>query len=55
MRGQQAIATKYRKEVFQVIIDYYKKIEGLNDIILAGDLNQDIALREVQQFLINWV
>ena len=50
MREQEATATKYHKEVFQEIIDYCEKIEELNDIILAGDLNQDIASREVQHF-----
>ena len=31
-------------------MEYCKSIKGLNDIIIAGDLNQDIAVKEVKEF-----
>jgi len=47
MNGIQDNATTYRKKVFKEIKEYYQKIEDLSDIILAGDINQNIAAKEV--------
>ena len=48
MKGQQTMVTTYQKQVFQEILEYCRQIEDLNDIILAEDMNQDIAAREIQ-------
>ena len=39
-------ANKYRKKVFSQIINYYKT-NSIDDIIIAGNINQDIGLTEV--------
>ena len=41
---------KYRKEIFNQIIIFFKINPQINNIIVTGDLNQDIRLAEVQQF-----
>ena len=45
--GKQYTATVYRKQVFREIIDYCRSIEELNNVIVVGDLNQDITTKEV--------
>ena len=42
--------TKYRKEIFSKIINYVQSLEGINNIILGGDLNQNIESAEVKAF-----
>ena len=40
--------TEYWNEIFKEIEDFISKNEDVNDIILARDLNQDIASRLIQ-------
>ena len=47
------IANSYRKEIFKSIIEYAKNNIQINNIIIGGDLNQDIASKEVQEFYSN--
>ena len=47
MNGKQDTATIYWKQTFKEIEDYCNSIEDLNDIIIAGDINQNIAANEV--------
>ena len=43
-------ADKYRSETFKEIINIKKSKLEINDIILASNINQDIAMDKVQQF-----
>ena len=43
-------AKQYWNEIFSQIINYLNKNEHINDIMIVGDLNQDIGLIKVQQF-----
>lgn len=48
--GQAKSTNTYRKEIFSQIKDYLKKNDDIDDVIIAGDLNQDIASNEIQRF-----
>ena len=52
MDGKAKKLTQYRKEILSEIKKYVKDNEDLEEIILAGDFNQDITSNEVQQFFI---
>ena len=43
-------AKDYRKEIFKEIKNYIRNNESINDIIIAGDYNQNINGKEVQKF-----
>ena len=45
--------TQYRKQILKEIKDYVAKQEYINDIIVAGDLNQLVDSNEIQQFYNN--
>jgi len=50
MDGKVKSANKYHSETFKEIINVIKSKTEINNIILAGDINQDIAMDKVQQF-----
>ena len=50
MKGKVKSPIQYRKEVFEQIKQYINQNSEINNIILSSDINQDIALVEVQQF-----
>ena len=50
INGKVKIAQTCWKEVFNQIIAYFKINLSANNIIIAGDINQDIESLEVQQF-----
>ena len=43
-------ATQYWREIINKIADYVVSLEHVDDIILAGDLNQAVGSLEIQQF-----
>ena len=47
---QSFSATKYRKEIFNEIVNYIQTLEGVNDIVLGGDINQNIESTKVKGF-----
>ena len=50
INGKIITATKYRKEVFTEIVHYTQSLEGINNIILGRDINQNIESIEVKTF-----
>jgi len=50
--GKAKKPAQYRKEILSEIKKYVKDNEDIEEIILAGDFNQDIRSNEVQQFFI---
>ena len=40
----------YRKEIFSQILNYLSENKYINNMIIAGDLKQDIGSTEIQQF-----
>lgn len=53
MKGNSKNTVDYQKEIFQEITHYIKAIEGIDNIILAEDINQSIGSIEVQDFFQN--
>ena len=53
MEGNSKNTVDYQKEIFQEITHYVEVIEGINNIILAEDINQSIGSIEVQDFFQN--
>ena len=47
MNGKSNIVNSYYKEIFELITEFFKSKENIDDIIIAGDMNQDITLKEV--------
>ena len=50
VEGKAKSIQKYRNEIFKEIIRHIKSIQNVNDIIIAGDINQFIGSAEIQQF-----
>ena len=50
IEGKVKSVQRYRNKKFLEILAYFKTNNTIDDIILAGDLDQDIRLKEVQQF-----
>ena len=48
--GQTKLPASYRKEILSQIRDYVHKNEDIDDIIIAGDFNQNITSSEIQVF-----
>lgn len=46
--GKVKNARVYRNKIFNQIIIYIKSNPSINNIIIAGDINQDIESSEVQ-------
>ena len=53
MEGNSKNTVDYQKEIFQEITHYVEAIEGIDNIILAEDINQSIGSIEVQDFFQN--
>ena len=51
--GKAKIATQYRAEVFKEIEEYIQRNQDITDVILVGDLNQNVASTAVQKFFSN--
>ena len=49
MKDKLVSVTKYRKEMFQEIIEYVKSLKELADVTIGRDYNQDVASNEVNQ------
>ena len=50
MNGKSNIVNSYYKEIFELITEFFKSKENIDDIIIAGDMNQDITSKEAQEF-----
>ena len=50
MDGKVKSTNKYHSEIFKEIINVIKANSKINNVILAGDINQDIVTDKVQQF-----
>ena len=45
-------STYYRKQIFVKILQYIKKKENINNIIIAGGFNENIIDTSIQNFFI---
>ena len=50
LNGEAKSTTSYRKEIFNEIKEYLESNDDIDDILIAGDLNQNIASSEIQTF-----
>ena len=50
MKGKMQSATHYRKEILKGIKDYLAMIEEEYEIVIGGNLNQDIMAKEIREF-----
>ena len=50
LEGKVRSPAEYRKEIFKQIKEYLNENEDINDVLLAGDLNQNIASNKIQAF-----
>ena len=48
--GSAKTSNDYRKEIFKEIKHHIKQHNDINDIIIAGDYNQDISSKEITKF-----
>jgi len=48
--GKAKSSNEYRKEIFREIKHHINQNKNINDIIIAGDYNQDVTSREVTKF-----
>ena len=48
--GSAKTSNDYRKEIFKEIKNHIKQHNDINDIIIAGDYNQDISSKEITKF-----
>ena len=44
-------SNKYQKQVLNEVRDYITEQKDINNIILIGDLNQNINFNEIRQFI----
>ena len=42
--------TEHYNQIFHNIIEYVDQLEGITDIIITGNINQNISLKAVQEF-----
>ena len=50
VEGNAKSSGEYRKEIFKEIKQYVNQKEDIDDIIIAGDLNQNVNANEIRQF-----
>ena len=50
VEGKVKSATEYRKEIFKQIKQHVNKQHDIDDLIIAGDLNQNINANEIKKF-----
>ena len=50
LEGSAKSTTDYRKETLQQIKDYLNQLSDIDDVIIAGDMNQNVSSNEIRKF-----
>ena len=48
--GEAKLPCEHRNEILKEIEECAKKNDDVNDVMIAGDLNENIASKQIQQF-----